>query len=410
MAPTLRNVLFLAMSIVCMSRVAAAHDVFLVVDGQEVQLFKTHTLSGNYDRIYVPIGGKVDVYVRDPSTCSANLNAFKDSGGDVFDVSANPATPQVQWKYTFTAKSAGVGSGIVNITIQGVGQGCSESTNNYFFVNVVNPKTAEADFNSRLKSGLSLAKSQLKARLAAFLVVAKALIANLTGDLGDLGQASDGMFEEYNDSLDDMDDLVDSIIMDVQADARMILTDNGYDGPGIQIPKGFRSESCSLWKKFLDTVDLEKGKTAVVLEKEYCKVVDKLRKKNPNFKMSFCANAVAPKIAKGPGIAPVNQQTKNPPPMMIRVTKCEKDPNLGVHFITVKGRADVNAGNTVTVTIDGPLDSGGVPVYTSGAQQVTVDANCKWEIVYQSNNIVAGNGTVRATHATGQANSTFTCP
>jgi len=387
-----------------------AHDYYVLVNGKQVTLHETHALTGDYDRIYVPVGGKIDIFVKDAGTCAAALTATKLGGETLFNVSANPATPQVLWKYTLTAAPGAVpGAGLLNIHVDGDGAGCLEVSDNYFFVNIVNPKTAETEWKNKLKEQNTNVKNLIKIANSTFSANQSGILAQVPGSTPtQLVVLSNNLFDSFDNALFDIEEGVRLEVHNTRIASNQILSNNGFTGNGISLPGSFLVDDCSLFSVEMNKVQTEVAKGQASLNKTICKGIATINKANPNVMMSVHSNNIAVNVASGPGDDPSDLKAPKCD-FVIRSVNCVHDKTLNFRSITVKGRADVAQGTIVTVTITGPKDANGVAAYTSGAQQATVDANCKWTLTYQANDISAGNGTVEATHPSGSGTSTFSC-
>ncbi|MFN0206993.1 MAG: hypothetical protein ACKVS6_11890 [Planctomycetota bacterium] len=385
-----------------------AHDYYMLVNGKTLILHPVHVLDGEIDRIYVPVGGKVDIFVKDAAVCAAALTATKVAGGTVFNVSADPATSQIVWKYTLTHASVGPGAGTLKIHVDGDGPGCPEVSDNFFLVTVVDQKTAEKEWKDQLKQQNIDIKNKIKLANSQFNADQSGILAQVPGSSStQLVTLASNLFDSFDNALFDIEEGVRLEVNNTRVAGNQILSNNGFTGDGISLPFAFTVDNCSLLSLEMNKINAEVVKGQASLNKTICKGIATITKANPNVEMSVHTNNIAVNIASGPGDDPENQKAPACD-FVIRSVKCVHDKTFNVRIITVKGRADVAQGATVTVTINGPKTNG-VPAYTSGAQQVTVGSDCKWELVYQDASITPGTGTVDATHPQGAATSTYTC-
>lgn len=385
---------------------ALAHEFYLVVGKDKIPLPKQQVLLFDpISVIYVPKGGTAKLLIEDPGTCAANLTATILQGAGSFTVSANPSNPVKTYTYTFSGQQFDLG--VVNIQVIGSGGACNENTNNLFYVAVVDQKTADKEIKNLFKSELSAYKAAMKGLVSDF----GQATAGILGDAADGSISIEQAYEELADAfeffLDFSDDAAADRLDAIYAAARAILLSSGYDDPTVAPPSIVSSEDCSPYRMTIDAMHAEAQKSYNSSNKVLKKALSSLLKLSKNH-VAMCVSTTPLQVANGPaiGIGPTAQQQTIP--LTIRSVNCKYIAELGSRTITVKGRADVAQGNQVTVQITGPANSNGNRAYSTSVV-ATVGSDGKWEVVYQDSSIIAGTGTVTATHPTGTTSKTYTC-
>lgn len=385
---------------------ALAHEFYLVVGKDKIPLPKQQVLLFDpLSVIYVPKGGTAKLLVEDPGTCTANLTATILQGSESFTVSAD--RPNAVKSHTYILTGQQFDLGIINIQILGSGGACNEDSNNLFYVAVVDQKTVDKEIKNLFKSEVASYKAAMKGLVSSF----GQTTAGILGDAASGRISVDEAYEEIADAFDFFLDFADDAAADrldaIYMAARTILLSSGYDDPTIAPPSIVSSGDCSPYRMAIASMHAEAQKSYNSSNKILKKALASLLKLSSNH-VAMCVSSTPLEVTNGPalGIGPMAQQQTTP--LTIRSVNCKYIAEISSRTITVKGRADLAQGNEVTVQITGPADANGTPAYSTSIV-ATVGSDGKWEVVYQDASIIAGTGTVTATHPTGTTSKTYTC-